>query len=1174
MIKKMRFIIFMVLLYLIAAAGTVGAAQVVRAESRIAVIYHANNGRLLTSDGKKVITAAQIMTTSKNDTIAKNITSVTRDGYEFLGWSEYRTASSEKYMFHQGVGTNWVAKIHNQNGGRITLYAVWKKEAAKKVTATFDANGGNMKTRKGNVIATYNQQIAQNSWAVFTSPEIVSISKSGYTFEGWAKHKNDTVGEYSLHNGVSNEWINMVSKSYGGKITLYAVWKPQSVKVTFDSNGGSLITNRNAKISTYTQTILPDKRATFAAPEIVNATRTGYTFKGWAKHQNDTAGEYSLHNGVSNEWIDMVNKSYGGKITLYAVWKKEAASQGSSQQNSNVTVTFDANGGSMTTGKNQKVSVYSQTIAPNTRSAFCSPDITGITKDGYSFEGWAIQKNATVAEYSFHNSVGNGWIDMIRKSYRGKVTVYAVWKPKTICMTFNANGGNMVKTNGEYITIFTQNVKAGTNAMFAWPDVSKLYRNGYKFLGWSDNKNATKGTYTIHNGVNDHYVELITRMNKGKVTLYAIWEKEQVKEEQVKATFKFYDRITLLGSKTYISGKSETVTYAPARNGYTFIGWGTSAGNTDVIIKPNGIVTDDIIAKYKNKTTNLYALFQQNAVTKAKATFNFYNGRTLLGTKTFTEKESQKVTYAPTKQGYTFVGWTASEKDKTIVVKPNSSVDDATISKYNGKTTNLYAAFEKNETRPVNTRTNASRSNGTFEIQYFVGPSLQEMFKSGEKTSQVVQDIVDAGFTICFLRPSHTNMWYYGEPKENDNTNLLNAIDTLSNVYNLKTYLELGATVSDIPFSGGVASVKGMLSTVPVVNQALAKDSVIGVMLVDEPGIENLTKTSRFGFSTLRDGVIPLSNEIYRQTGKYVFTNLLPNNVNESSLDSRANKLWHSLGDRYDWAAKETESGKYFTDYLRKFALDAKGSELLSIDHYLMFNGNGASLGVDFPKLRAVYYNNLIQLMNAAKGTNKIPMNHIALHGLYVDPNSKGQIMFQVNTCLAYGVKRLSYFTYRHPNSVGWSRGFLVDQNCNKSYPTYNYVSDINKWAFNIGNMLFNKTISSINTVEGSNIKTLYGANKINSALGNVSCNNNKLCSITTFTDNTIMIVNGDPNSSVVINIPNLTNYRYYQPCTNVFEDVRFSGNYEVKDNGGTQLFTTMVNKVQLSPGSAIILSR
>ena len=121
MIKKMRFIIFMVLLYLIAAAGTVGAAQVVRAESRIAVIYHANNGRLLTSDGKKVITAAQIMTTSKNDTIAKNITSVTRDGYEFLGWSEYRTASSEKYMFHQGVGTNWVAKIHNQNGGRITL---------------------------------------------------------------------------------------------------------------------------------------------------------------------------------------------------------------------------------------------------------------------------------------------------------------------------------------------------------------------------------------------------------------------------------------------------------------------------------------------------------------------------------------------------------------------------------------------------------------------------------------------------------------------------------------------------------------------------------------------------------------------------------------------------------------------------------------------------------------------------------------------------------------------------------------------------------------------------------------------------------------------------------------------------------------------------------------------
>ena len=103
------------------------------------------------------------------------------------------------------------------------------------------------------------------------------------------------------------------------------------------------------------------------------------------------------------------------KMTVYAVWRAGNAEE--------VTVNFDVNGGngSGTSVKVQKGNALEEkfpTLKPE--------------RDGYTFKGWSLNRNATKADF-FRGTEVNA-----------NTTVYAVWKQNTAIenVTVMFNGGN------------------------------------------------------------------------------------------------------------------------------------------------------------------------------------------------------------------------------------------------------------------------------------------------------------------------------------------------------------------------------------------------------------------------------------------------------------------------------------------------------------------------------------------------------------------------------------------------------------------------------------------------------------------------------------------------------------------------------------------------------------
>ena len=89
--------------------------------------------------------------------------------------------------------------------------AVAAKKSVKKVTVTFNANGGKN--------APANQSVVANKATALTKTQ---PTRSGYTFLGWAKSKTATKADYKAGANITIK----------ADTTLYAVWSDQSLKIT------------------------------------------------------------------------------------------------------------------------------------------------------------------------------------------------------------------------------------------------------------------------------------------------------------------------------------------------------------------------------------------------------------------------------------------------------------------------------------------------------------------------------------------------------------------------------------------------------------------------------------------------------------------------------------------------------------------------------------------------------------------------------------------------------------------------------------------------------------------------------------------------------------------------------------------------------------------------------
>jgi len=272
-------------------------------------------------------------------------TDPTRDGYTFLGWFVAPTG-----------GTTLGATYTHAPASDVTLYAHWSAESH---TVFYSTLGGST-VSSANFVTD----------ATITLPS--SPTRDGYTFTGWfvASTGGTTLG-------------STYSPGPATDLTLYAHWSADSHTVTYDAQGGTIVSSAPF-----------DTDATITLPS--SPTRDGYTFAGWfVASTGGTALGNTYSPGPAND------------LTIFAQWSADRH-----------TLTYDTQGGSTVSSANFVTDATITLAAHPTRA-------------GYTFSGWFVASADGTALGSTYSP-----------GPATDLTLYAHWSADSHTVNYDTQGGS------------------------------------------------------------------------------------------------------------------------------------------------------------------------------------------------------------------------------------------------------------------------------------------------------------------------------------------------------------------------------------------------------------------------------------------------------------------------------------------------------------------------------------------------------------------------------------------------------------------------------------------------------------------------------------------------------------------------------------------------------------
>ena len=374
-----------------------------------------------------------------------------------------------------------------------------------------------------------------------TAQTTVYMRRDCSTSIGWLSAGDDF--KVIADTGSACQVLYPVDASYGGGYKLGWIVKSQlpsqSYTVSYNANGGSgapAAQTKNVSVALTLSSTVP--------------TRTGHSFVGWGTSAGATTPAYTAGGTYSTD----------ANITLYAIWRANTS-----------TVTYDANLGVGAPANQTKTYGYILTLSS-----------TAPTRYGYIFQGWGTTPTATTAAYQPGSQYGMD----------ADITLYAIWKPTTTTITYDANGG--YGAPAPQIKTF----EVETNLTTAIP-----IRAGYTFLGWDEDLDVAP---------NPEYLPGDEFTIDHDITLYAVWEESGPTTYTV--TFDAAGGVGAPAAQTKTHGTDLTLTpVIPAREGFVFMGWSTSS--TDGLAD---YMAGDVYRTDANVT--LYAVWQVE-VTATTPTF-------------------------------------------------------------------------------------------------------------------------------------------------------------------------------------------------------------------------------------------------------------------------------------------------------------------------------------------------------------------------------------------------------------------------------------------------------------------------------------------------------------------------------------------------------------------------
>ena len=461
-------------------------------------------------------------------------------------------------------------------------------------------------------------------------------TRDGYVFAGWYYHSNGT------------DQVDFNQPIVGGSkhVNLFAAWTPakqdKTIDILYVANGGTFF-DGNETLQGVTDT---DGVARLP----LQPTREGYDFLGWSYDRD------------GNDPVDFTQAIVAGSghATVYAQWK----------QNNEKAVLYVANGGAFADGN---VAMEGVTDSNGVARQPLAP-----TREGYTFTGWT------------YDAAGTEPVDFTKPVQGGgqHVTFYAQWAElanNEKDVLYVANGG--VFADGNEVL---QGVTDGDGV--ARQPLTPT-REGYTFAGWTydrDGNDPVDFSKPLVGG-GDH------------ATLFAQWDMV-VEDNSIDVLYvanggTFFDGNETLQGVTDGDGVARQP-LAPTREGYTFAGWTYDSKGTDPVdfskpVQGGG----DHVTFYAQWTKDKGTDVDENKNVKDVLYFAnggvFFDGNETLQGVTDGDGVARQP-LAPTREGYTFAGWTYDSEGK-------DSVDFSKPVQGGGDHVTFYAQWTKNETPAVQT---------------------------------------------------------------------------------------------------------------------------------------------------------------------------------------------------------------------------------------------------------------------------------------------------------------------------------------------------------------------------------------------------------------------------------------------------------------------------------------
>lgn len=483
--------------------------------------------------------------------IDSKVTIYKADGTEIGSDDDSGESSNFKKILSLTSGTTYYIKAFAYSSKTGTYSFKVTKNTPASYTVNFNANGGSVSPTsvivtagKSTTLPTptkkYTLSYNANNGSGAPSSQSVSVSCKGWSTSNTASSASYSCG--SSYKPTTN-------------ITLYAVWY---------SNGSATISS-------------------------TKPTRSGYTFLGWSTSSSASSASYSSGSSIS----------ISSNTTLYAVWKKNPTTSYTVNYNANggsvspssatvtagnsvtlptpsktATITYNANGGSGAPSS-QNVSLscsgWSTSSTASSASYSCGSSYkptanttlyavwgkgtttlssTKPTRAGYTFLGWANDKNATSAEFQSGTKV----------SLKGNVTIYAIWKADT-----------STPVPDDVLTVRTKSLRLDLEEVVDGRSTITMKRTNLgncklvascstpEALNLEFTESIYEDSVTLNvetNGVKGEFIVYVRLYNSSKTVLY--------QEEQIKVVVKDtpYDTIYLNYKDTYsVNNGSDYATY-------------------------------------------------------------------------------------------------------------------------------------------------------------------------------------------------------------------------------------------------------------------------------------------------------------------------------------------------------------------------------------------------------------------------------------------------------------------------------------------------------------------------------------------------------------------------------------------------------------------------------------